>query len=421
MTTADTPPSGDASAPVSAPPGWNAPVSAPPGWNATAPSDMPTFGAPVAPVATEGVTAGTPPLGAPASTSGPAATGATRAGQQSGTRFELPPVTSGSGTARAEAVLNRLQLLVTRKLDGLLQGDYVGLLPGPGSEAGESREYRPGDDVRRMDWPVTARTTLPHVRRTVADRELETWMALDLSASLDFGTANCLKRDLVLAAATAMAHLTVRGGNRIGAVVGTGAGRAVPESRGGWSWLRRSRRAEAVPESASVIRMPARPGRKEAQGLLRAIARTEIRPGRADLGELIDMLNRPPRRRGVAVVVSDFMAPVDGWSLPLRKLAVRHDVLAIEVVDPRELELPDVGVLTLADPETGALHEVQTADPQLRQRYAEEAGRQRGEIARALRAAGAAHLRLRTDSDWLLDVVRFVAAQRHARTRGTTR
>jgi len=272
-----------------------------------------------------------------------------------GPALEPPAV---EGAARAEAVLGRLQLLVTRKLDGLLQGDYVGLLPGPGSEAGESREYRPGDDVRRMDWPVTARTTLPHVRQTVADRELETWLAVDLSASLDFGTANWLKRDLVIAAAAAMAHLTVRGGNRT---------------------------------------------------------------GRADLGELIDMLNRPPRRRGLATVISDFLAPVDGWARPLRKLGVRHDVLAIEVVDPRELELPDVGVLTLADPETGVLHEVQTADPELRRRYAEAAGQQRGEIARALRAAGAAHLRLRTDTDWLLDMVRFVAAQRHARTRGTTR
>lgn len=326
------------------------------------------------------------------------------------------PATDDS-TARAEAVLSRLQLLVTRKLDGLLQGDYAGLLPGPGSEAGESREYRPGDDVRRMDWPVTARTTTPHVRRTVADRELETWMAIDLSASLDFGTAKMLKRDLVLAAATAVAHLTVRGGNRIGAVVGTGPG--VPESPAS-SWLRR-KPAPVAPLAAPVHRLPARPGRKEAQGLLRAIAHTRIRPGRADLGELIDLLNRPPRRRGVAVVISDFLAPVEGWSRPVRKLGVRHDVLAIEIVDPRELELPDVGVLTLADPETGVLHEVQTADPSLRARYAEAAGEQRGAIARALRSAGAAHLRLRTDTDWLLDTVRFVAAQRHARTRGTTR
>lgn len=323
--------------------------------------------------------------------------------------------------ARAEAVLTRLQLLVTRKLDGLLQGDYVGLLPGPGSEAGESREYRPGDDVRRMDWPVTARTTIPHVRRTVADRELETWMAVDLSASLDFGTARWLKRDLVIAAAAAITHLTVRGGNRIGAVVGTGSGAPASRPGNGWArWRRGIPSAEAAPASP-IVRLPARPGHKEAQGLLRAIARTEIRPGRADLGELIDRLNRPPRRRGVAVVISDFLAPVESWARPVRKLSVRHDVLAIEVVDPRELELPDVGVLTLADPETGMLHEVQTADEGLRTRYAEEAGRQRAEIARALRGAGAAHLRLRTDTDWLLDIVRFVAAQRHARTRGTTR
>src|SRR5258706_6283478 len=120
-------------------------------------------------------------------------------------------------SARAEVVLNRMQLLVTRKLDGLLQGDYLGLLPGPGTEAGESREYRPGDDVRRMDWPVTARTTLPHVRQTVADRELETWIAVDLSASLSFGTANCTKRDLVIAAVASVTYLSVRGGNRIGA------------------------------------------------------------------------------------------------------------------------------------------------------------------------------------------------------------
>ncbi|MGA4730343.1 DUF58 domain-containing protein [Micromonospora taraxaci] len=314
---------------------------------------------------------------------------------------------------RSEAVLSRLQLLVTRKLDGLLQGDYAGLLPGPGSEAGESREYRPGDDVRRMDWPVTARTTTPHVRRTVADRELETWLALDLSASLDFGTGQWLKREVVVAAAAAITHLTVRGGNRIGAVIGTGGGAPVPARR----W-----RSTPPPAGPGVLtRLPARSGRKEAQGLLRTVAGTTIQPGRGDLGALIEMLNRPPRRRGVVVVVSDFLAPPEQWARPLRKLRVRHDVLAIEVVDPRELELPDVGVLPVVDPESGELHEVQTADPRLRQRYADAAAAQRATIAAALRGAGAAHLRLRTDRDWLLDMVRFVAAQRHARTRGTTR
>ncbi|WP_341716707.1 DUF58 domain-containing protein [Micromonospora sp. FIMYZ51] len=317
-------------------------------------------------------------------------------------------------TDRSGAVLSRLQLLVTRKLDGLLQGDYAGLLPGPGSEAGESREYRPGDDVRRMDWPVTARTTTPHVRRTVADRELETWLAVDLSASLDFGTGRWLKRDVVIAAATAITHLTVRGGNRIGAVVGSG-GDLPPRPR------RWGRRAVPASDPGRLVRLPARSGRREAQGMLRAIAATEIRPGRGDLGALVEMLNRPPRRRGVAVIISDFLAPPAQWSRPLRKLRVRHDVLAIEVVDPRELELPDVGVLPVIDPETGELHEVQTADPSLRHRYAAAAASQRAEISAALRSAGAGHLRLRTDRDWLLDMVRFVAAQRHARTRGTMR
>ncbi|TYC20867.1 DUF58 domain-containing protein [Micromonospora sp. MP36] len=324
-----------------------------------------------------------------------------------------PPTRLPATGDRSGAVLARLQLMVTRKLDGLLQGDYAGLLPGPGSEAGESREYRPGDDVRRMDWPVTARTTTPHVRRTVADRELETWLAVDLSASLDFGTGQWLKRDVVVAAAAALVHLTVRGGNRIGAVVGTGS--AVPAPTGRW------RGGPPAGGPGTLLRLPARAGRKEAQGMLRAIAGTEIRPGRSDLGALVDMLNRPPRRRGVAVVISDFLAPPQQWGRPLRKLRVRHDVLAIEVVDPRELELPDVGVLPVVDPETGELHEVQTADPGLRRRYADAATAQRAAVAAELRAAGAAHLRLRTDRDWLLDMVRFVAAQRHARTRGTTR
>jgi uncharacterized protein (DUF58 family) len=295
---------------------------------------------------------------------------------------------------RAEPILGKLQLLVTRKLDGLLQGDYLGLLPGPGTEPGESREYRAGDDVRRMDWPVTARTTVPHVRQTVADRELETWLAVDLSASLDFGTAGCLKRDLAVAAAAAVSHLTVRGGNRIGAVVGTGR---------------------------EITRLPARPGRKDAQGLVRAIAHTAVRPGRADLGALIDALVRPPRRRGQAVVISDFLVPPAQWERPMRKLGVRHDLLAIEVVDPRELELGDAGVMEFVDPESGRLHEVHTGDARLRARYAAGAAAQRSAIAAAIRGAGAAHLRLRTDRDWLLDIVRFVAAQRHARTRGTTR
>jgi uncharacterized protein (DUF58 family) len=119
------------------------------------------------------------------------------------------------------------------------------------------------------------------------------------------------------------------------------------------------------------------------------------------------------------VVISDYLAPPAQWARPLRKVAARHEVLAVEILDPRELELTDVGVLVVADPETGVLHEVQTSDTRLRQRYAAAAAREREAVAAAIRAAGAAHLRLRTDSDWLLDIVRFVAAARHARTRGS--
>ncbi|HEX2419519.1 MAG TPA: DUF58 domain-containing protein, partial [Micromonosporaceae bacterium] len=172
----------------------------------------------------------------------------------------------------------------------------------------------------------------------------------------------------------------------------------------------------------AVRRIPARAGRRGAQALLRGVA--TIPParadGRTDLAALVDSLNRPIRRRGMAVVISDFLADM-GWQRPLRKLAVRHDVLGIEVVDPRELELPGVGVMEFVDPETGAVHEIDTSDSRLRAAYAEQAAAQRAEIAAGLRRAGAAHLRLRTDSDWLIDIVRFVAAQRHARTRGTTR
>jgi uncharacterized protein (DUF58 family) len=346
----------------------------------------PALGTPATgPPATRSSATGVPATGVPA-------TGASATGASAGDAAAAPATAEA---ATAEAVLARLQLLVTRRLDGLLQGDYLGLLPGPGSEPGESREYRAGDDVRRMDWPVTARTTVPHVRQTEADRELETWLAVDLSASLDFGTARHLKRDLVLAAAAAMSHLTVRGGNRVGALVASGGGR--------------------------LRRLPARPGRRAAQGLLRAVAATDSAPGRVDLGALVEGLNRPRRRRGLAVVISDFLAPPAQWERPVRRLAVRHDVLAIEVVDPRELALPDVGVLELVDPETGRAHEVHTGDRRLRDRYARAAAEQRAEIAAALRRAGAARLRLRTDADWLIDIVRFVAARRHARSRGAAR
>lgn len=281
--------------------------------------------------------------------------------------------------------LRNLELTVRRRLDGLLQGNHLGLLPGPGSEPGEARPYQPGDDVRRMDWAVTARTTEPHIRETIADRELETWIALDLSASLDFGTTGCDKRELAVAASAAVAHLTRGGGNRVGAVVSTGA---------------------------DTVRFPARSGVAHARRLLQQIAEVP-RPAvgtRGDLGIALDQLRRPPRRRGLVAVISDFLGPRDGdtfsWERSLKALSGRHEILAIEVLDPRDLELPDMGVVVLSDPETGRQKEVMTT-PLLRREFAAAASAHRDDVATALRRVGAAHLSLRTDSDWVSDVVKF--------------
>jgi uncharacterized protein (DUF58 family) len=290
--------------------------------------------------------------------------------------------------ADAVPLLRRLELSVRHRLDGLLQGNYLGLVPGPGTEAGESRPYVAGDDVRRMDWPVTARTTQPHVRQTIADRELETWVAVDLSPSLDFGTARGEKRELVLAAITAVVYLTGRGGNRVGAIVTTGE---------------------------QSYRIPARAGVAHARHLIARVAATPraASAGRGELRVALEQLQRPPRRRGLVVVISDFLGEPD-WQRPLRALSGRHQLLAVEVLDPRELVLPDAGLMTFTDPETGEQLEEQTASADLRARYAHAAQVQRADIAAGLRRAGAAHLQLRTDRDWLADVVKFTVARRRS-------
>jgi uncharacterized protein (DUF58 family) len=299
---------------------------------------------------------------------------------------------------RMDAALRALELTVRRRLDGLLQGNHLGLVPGPGTEPGEARRYQPGDDVRRMDWAVTARTTEAHIRETVADRELETWLAVDLSASLDFGTAECDKRELAVAACAAVAHLTRGGGNRVGVVASTGA---------------------------DVVRIPARGGLPHARGLIRRIAElSRAAEGvRGDLAGTLEQLRRPPRRRGLVAVISDFLGPRSGsvfdWERPLRGLSARHDLIAIEVLDPRDLELPDIGTVVLADPETGRQKEVVTT-PLLRREFAAAAAAHREEVAVTLRRCGAAQLTLRTDSDWVSDMVRFAVARKRGWSGGHT-
>ncbi|WP_051045875.1 DUF58 domain-containing protein [Mycobacterium liflandii] len=289
------------------------------------------------------------------------------------------------------AALKTLELAVRHKLDGVLHGDYLGLLPGPGSEPGESRIYQPGDDVRRMDWSVTARTTTPHVRQMIADRELETWLVVDMSASLDFGTAVCEKRDLAVAAAAAISFLNSGGGNRLGALISNGA---------------------------TLTRVPARSGRQHLQTMLRTIATTPKAPVgvRGDLAVAIDALRRPERRRGMAVIISDFLGPIN-WMRPLRAISARHEVLAIEVLDPRDVELPDIGDVVLQDAEIGVTREF-TIDAQLQNDFARAAAAHRADVVRTIRGCGAPVMSLRTDRDWIADIVRFVTSRRRGAIAG---
>lgn len=292
--------------------------------------------------------------------------------------------------------VRRLSLQVARRLDGLLQGDHLGYLPGPGTEPAEARAYAPGDDVRRIDWAVTARTTQPHVRQAVAERELETTLLVDLTASMSFGTARSEKREVAVALAAAFGHLAGGPGDRLGAVV----------------------------LADGIRRVPARPGRLASLALLHVLQTT--RPADVAGPSLADGLRavaNPPRRRGLVVVVSDLLEPgpprdEPGWSAPLRSLARRHDVVVAEVVDRRELELPSVGVLRLVDPESGRHLEVQTASRRLRERYAEAATARRAVHALAVRRAGAGHVLLRTDRDWLVALAGFLAARRRTRAAG---
>ncbi len=295
----------------------------------------------------------------------------------------------------AETSVRRLSLQVARRLDGLLQGDHLGYLPGPGTEPAEARAYQPGDDVRRIDWAVTARTGDPHVRQAVAERELETTLVVDLTASMSFGTSRSEKREVAVALAAAFGHLAGGPGDRLGAVV----------------------------LADELRRVPARPGRLASLALLHVLQTTRPVDGAGpSLADGLRLVASPPRRRGLVVVISDLLTGGSGepsWAQPLRALARRHDVVVAEVVDPRELELPSVGVLRLVDPETGRHLEVQTGSRRLRERYAEAAAARRAGHAATVRAAGAGHVVLRTDQDWLVALAGHLAARR--RTRGSGR
>ncbi|MBB1034836.1 DUF58 domain-containing protein [Dietzia sp. CQ4] len=286
--------------------------------------------------------------------------------------------------AASRAALTQLELLVTRRLDGVLNGDHRGLLPGPGTEPGEARAYEPGDDVRTMDWSVTARTTVPHIRQTIADRELETWIVVDLTPSLDVEGRYGAKRRLVEAAAATVGFLSAGGGSRVGMVL-TGAGRP------------------------RVLR--ATSGRDRVRRLLEEVTRAPARvsPG-GTLDDALRAARNAARRHGLVVVISDFLADVD-WERSLRVLGARHEFLAVHTADPLDIALPAVGAALLQDPATGEVLELDVDDA-LAADYRRAADSHRAEVHAALRRCGAPVLALRTDRDWIRDVIDFVGARR---------
>ncbi len=292
---------------------------------------------------------------------------------------------SGPPTDALAEMLRTLELTVTRKLDGFLHGQYQGITPGQGTEIGESRMYQVGDDVRRIDWNVTARTRELFVRDQIADRDLEGWLVVDVSAPMRFTTVGPQKASLALGAAASIGFLTARNQNRLGAVLVAGR---------------------------ELKTFPPRPGRPQVRAILHAIGMPPDVNGQgaAALAGALQRVGAVSRRRGFVTVISDFLSPQAepaGWQRALGALAVRNDVLCVEVLDPRELDLPAVGYVALSDPATGRVREVQMTES-LRRRYGEAAEGQRAAIRDAIRRAGADHLLLRTDQDWVHALIQHV-------------
>jgi uncharacterized protein (DUF58 family) len=289
----------------------------------------------------------------------------------------------------SEGLLRALDITVARRMEGLLAGDYRSRLLGQGSELAQIRPYVLGDDVRQIDWNVTARTGEPHIRVQQAERVLVTWLVLDTSPSMTFGTADRRKADVAEGVAIAVGHVATRRGNRLGVVTF----------------------GDANPRSA-----PVRQGRRGLIGLLAALREEAYsvaegsgpeRVGATSLGEAIRRTDALARQRSFVVVVSDFRGPND-WRRPLLQLAGRHDVMAIEIRDPREQELPNAGELWLVDPETGRQLRVDTRSPKLRRRFAEAAAAERAQLAKSLASMGVRHALLTTSGDWLRELALFL-------------
>jgi uncharacterized protein (DUF58 family) len=300
-------------------------------------------------------------------------------------QLRRPPGAQGPGPIPAD-VVQSLALRLERRVGGLLPGAYRAPGVGSGTELAQIRPYRPGDDPRALDPGSSARTGVPHVREHMPERVLTTWLVVDVSPSMGFGTAQRLKSDVAEGAARVLARLAGRGGGRVGlALAGTGDLRLRPP-RGG-------RRAVIAVEAA-----------------LSGGVAPDGGGGSAGLGAVLDRVARVATRPGLVAVVSDFREEDDGrWQRVLRGIGGRHAVVCVEVVDPREAALPAVGRLKLVDPETGRLVDADTSDRALRHRYAAAEAARRAQVADAVRRARGTHVVLSTDADWLRDLGRGLA------------
>jgi len=286
----------------------------------------------------------------------------------------------------SDGLLRALDVTIGRRVEGLLAGDFRSSAHGAGTELAVVRPYAPGDDVRRIDWNVTARTGEPHVRVDLAERVLVTWLLLDTSASMQFGTGERRKADVAEGVAVAIGHLATRRGNRLG-VVAHGGGKTTT--------------------------LPPRQGRLGLIGLLMALHAHAEPEGNetSSLGVGLSRIAAVARQKSLVVLVSDCRGD-RGWRKPLLDLAGGHDVLVVEVVDPREQELPNVGPLWLVDPETGRQLRVDTRSKRLRERFAAAAAAERADVRKTIAATGARHVVLSTSGDWLRTLVAYVRRSR---------
>src|SRR5215207_6326179 len=290
-----------------------------------------------------------------------------------------------------ERILLRLDWNVIRKLDGLLQGDYRTLFYGFGVDFADLREYQPQDDIRYIDWNVTARMDTPYVRQYVEDREITAWFLLDLSPSVDFGAVqtNNEKRTMLIDFVTVLARLLTRHGNRVGAMMfGSKVQHTVP-ARGG--------RLQVLRLIKDLLKQP-------------RLSNTSF----TNLKLLMEGALNSIKRRSLIFIISDFISE-PGWERPLSLLNQRHEVLAIRLWDPREVELPDVGMIMMEDAETGEQLFVDTHDPKFRKRFSEVAQRREDELKTAFKRAGVDALSLSTEEDLVRAIVRFAKQRRQYR------